>query len=184
MTTGGTLQNPIKKGALSSQWAVKALQAYCTFFYLGKIPKAPGTAGTIGAIPLVYFFFSGGEYFYLIATMVLVLISIYLCEIYEKTFQTHDDSQIVIDEVAGFLIAMALIPMTVQAFALGFVLFRVLDITKPLLIGTIDKKIKGGLGVMADDILAGLVTNIVLQMIYLNTNWLGTTLEYQAGVLW
>ncbi|MBT4762549.1 MAG: phosphatidylglycerophosphatase A [Bdellovibrionaceae bacterium] len=179
MTIGGTLQNPIKSG-----FSKFFVEMACTFFYLGKFPKAPGTVGTLGAIPLVYLLAQGGDVFYLLTTLVLILVSIYLCELYERFFQKHDPGAIVIDEVVGYLVAMALLPLAWQSFLLAFILFRILDIFKPSLIGTLDRKLKGGFGVVADDLMAGVMVNVIMQLIYLNTPWLGSQLEKQAGVIW
>jgi phosphatidylglycerophosphatase A len=178
------LQNPINQSPTEKKVWATVVELVCTFFYLGKFPKAPGTIGTLGAIPLVYVFGLGGDFIYLVATMVLVIVSIFLCEHYEKIFNVHDSGQVVIDEVAGFLITMALIPFTAQSVIIGFLLFRLLDVSKPSLIGVLDKKVKGGLGVMADDILAGLIANIVLQILYIKTNWLGVQLTIEAGKIW
>jgi len=71
---------------------------------------------------------------------------------------------------------MTWLPMTWQSMLFGFVLFRVLDILKPFPIGFIDKKVQGGLGVIADDVVAGLIANIALQVVYSQTNWLGARL--------
>lgn len=96
---------------------------------------------------------------------------------YENYFDTHDDKHVVIDEVVGFLITMTWLPVTWQSFVGGFLLFRLFDIWKPVPIRNIDQKIKGGLGVVADDVVAGIVANIILQMIYQNTGFLGASLN-------
>jgi phosphatidylglycerophosphatase A len=79
----------------------------------------------------------------------------------------------VIDEVIGFLITMTWLPMTWQAYLAGFLLFRVLDIFKPFPIGYLDEKVPGGLGVVADDVAAGMIANIILQVVLVKTAWLG-----------
>ena len=137
-----------------------------TFFYLGKSPKGPGTVGTLGAIPLVLLFSLGGDIIYMSLTFLVCLAGIFICQNYENESKTHDNQEIVIDEVAGYLIAMAMLPLTFKSFLLAFVLFRLFDILKPFPIGIIDKKVKGGIGVMADDIIAGIITSMILQFIY------------------
>ena len=142
------------------------VELLATCFYLGKFPKAPGTLGTLFAIPIAYLFFQLGMTGYLVATVLFVLASIFISHAYESKSEVHDSKEIVIDEVAGYLITMALIPQSPLYIVLGFVLFRIFDIWKPGPIGYIDKKIKGGVGVVLDDVAAGLVSNIILQGVY------------------
>ena len=144
-----------------------------TFFGVGRLPKAPGTFGTLAAIPLYLLMFQTGPIIYMILLLLLVPVGIAACEFYEQQAGGHDSQEIVIDEVVGFLITMVWLPMTWQAIVAGFLLFRLLDITKPLLIGYLDKKIQGGLGVMLDDIAAGIIASLILQILYTQTNWLG-----------
>ena len=147
-----------------------------TFFGSGLSPKAPGTVGTLAALPLVWVISFAGPLFYMAFTVFLFPVGLWAAEMYERQLGTHDSKEIVIDEVLGILITMTWLPMTWQAIALGFVLFRVLDILKPFPIGLIDKKVQGGLGVIADDVVAGIIANIALQVIYSQTNWLGVVL--------
>ena len=81
--------------------------------------------------------------------------------------------KVVIDEVAGFFVTLTWLPVTWQTFLAGFILFRLLDIWKPLFIGVMDRKIKGGAGTVLDDIAAGIVANLILQAVYYRTDWLG-----------
>jgi phosphatidylglycerophosphatase A len=92
----------------------------------------------------------------------------------EKSRNTHDDGDLVIDEVVGLLITMTWLPITWQSFVFSFILFRILDIGKPFPINLLDKRIKGGLGVMLDDVAAGMIANVLLQLVYSKTNWLGS----------
>jgi len=155
---------------------LKIARLIASFFGSGYSPKAPGTMGTLAALPLVYLLSFAGPYFYMAFIVVLFPIALWAAEVFETASGTHDSRQIVIDEVLGILITMTWLPMTWQAIVLGFVLFRVLDILKPFPIGLIDKKVQGGLGVIADDVVAGILANIALQVIYGQTNWLGTQL--------
>ncbi len=136
-----------------------------TWFGTGQLPKTPGTWATLAAIPLVYIFALGGEYVYMTATFLCSIVGIISSQIYENFYQTHDSREIVIDEVAGMLITMTLVPLNIYTVLAGFFLFRFFDILKPWPIGKIDEKIPGGVGVMADDIAAGIVSNIVLQIL-------------------
>lgn len=150
------------------------LKHLATLFGVGLFSKAPGTMGTIATIPLVLLLSYFGVFTYMIATILLLPVGIVAAEYYEQDKGGHDHKEIVIDEVLGFLITMLWLPMTWQAILIGFVLFRVLDITKPLFIGYLDKKIQGGLGVMVDDVAAGIVASIIMQALYTYTNVLGS----------
>ena len=144
-----------------------------TGFYLGKAPKAPGTWGTLLGIPLVYLLKLGGPMAYMFGAIGLLFVAVAIAEAYEVLMKEHDSGQVVIDEVVGFVIAMTWLPVNIAFLAAAFVLFRFFDILKPFPIGYMDRKIRGGLGTILDDVAAGLVTNLILQLIYQNTNWLG-----------
>ncbi len=161
---------------MKNRFLQKLAEIISTWFWVGKIPSAPGTWGTLATVPFVYALSLAGSINYMIMTGLFVFLGIFAAEIYEKSLGTHDSSQIVIDEVVGLMIAMTWLPMTWQSMVLGFVIFRFFDILKPFPIGMLDRKVGGGLGVMLDDIAAGLITNIILQVIYTKTNWLGVQL--------
>ncbi len=144
-----------------------------TFFGVGKAPKAPGTFGTLATLPLVLLLNWAGPFYAMGFVLLFLPIAVWGADTYAKIIKVEDPGEIVIDEVWGFLITMTWLPMTWQACLLGFLLFRVLDITKPLLIGYLDRKLSGGWGIMADDIAAGIVANLVLQILYVKTGWLG-----------
>ncbi len=147
-----------------------------TFFGVGLIPKAPGTWGTLATIPLVVGLSMLGPFIYMAAVILIMLLGIVAADIYQRRAGGHDRQDIVIDEVIGFLITMTWLPITWQSLALGFVLFRLLDITKPFPIGYLDKKVQGGLGVVVDDMAAGIIASLILQYLYTHTNWLGVQL--------
>lgn len=145
-----------------------------TLFGIGRFPKAPGTIGTLATIPLVILLSHLGPLIYMATIVLLLPVGMVACEFYEQEKGGHDHKEVVIDEVLGFLITMVWLPMTWQAILIGFILFRVLDITKPLFIGYLDKRIRGGLGVMVDDVAAGIVASLIMQTLYTQTNWLGS----------
>ena len=147
-----------------------------TLFGIGKIGKAPGTMGTLATIPLVIFFSWLGPYFYMGFVLLLAPLAVVACSVYEKNREGHDHKEVVIDEVLGFMITMIWLPMTWQSLLIGFALFRLLDITKPLFIGYLDKKVQGGLGVVVDDVAAGIIASLIMQFLYTETNWLGVRL--------
>lgn len=126
-------------------------------FGSGLAPKAPGTFGTLAAIPLVwlcshYLSFN----LYLSLTVFFSIAGIWICGITADDMQVHDDSSIVWDEVVGLMITMLAVPLSWQTLLVGFLLFRLFDIAKPWPISYLDKHVHGGFGIMADDILAGL----------------------------
>ncbi len=151
----------------------KLIEFFATAGYVGLIPKAPGTFGTLVAIPIAYVLRGGGPNFYLVATALLIGFSIWVSEMHERSLGTHDSKQIVIDEVVGYLVAFAWLPFTWQSFLAAFIVFRIFDILKPFPISVLDAKVKGGLGVVVDDLAAGLAANVILQVVASKTDWLG-----------
>jgi len=136
---------------------------FLTFFYSGLSPWAPGTTGSIAAAfvgALLLHYFPINTLFLL--TILISIIGVREINIYEKQTGTHDDKSIVIDEVVGLWLAFVIANATdnLILIALCFVYFRIFDIWKPSLIGRIDKNVKGGLGVIGDDLLAGLIAGV------------------------
>lgn len=143
----------------------KILLLIATFFNIGKVPKAPGTVATLATIPLFVLMSHLPDVTYMMITFGIVVLGIFAAQAYEAVATQHDSKEIVIDEVAGYLITMALVPCTLKSVAVGFVLFRIFDIFKPWPIGMLDKKVQGGLGVMVDDIAAGIIASVIMQVI-------------------
>ena len=138
-----------------------------TFFYSGRSPVAPGTMGSLVAIPpalLVLHYLPPSTLFLL--ALFITLVAIREINVYEKQSNTHDDKKIVIDEVAGMWVALSLSGFSIAQVVLSFVFFRLLDIYKPSYIGKIDKNVKGGLGVMGDDLLAGVLAGLLSALFY------------------
>jgi phosphatidylglycerophosphatase A len=134
-----------------------------TWFGCGLMKPAPGTWGTIGALPFGIFMLVLGGWPILLAGAILIsAIGYWAAAEYEKQSGTHDASSIVIDEVAGMWIALLPAALNPISAALAFILFRLFDILKPWPVGWADKKLPGALGVMADDILAGIIAAILL----------------------
>ena len=127
-------------------------------FGSGLVPKAPGTFGSLAAFVLIWPLATLGLHWYLLATVLACVVGISICRYTAEKLGVHDHGAIVWDEVAGMLIAFIAIPLSWDTLLLGFVLFRILDISKPSLIGVVDKRFYGGLGIMLDDLLAGAVT--------------------------
>jgi len=134
---------------------------FLTFFYTGLSPKAPGTVGSLLALVLgvaIIRFVSLETLF--LASVLLTILGIKHIYAYENDGGEHDDKSIVIDEVVGMWLALVLSSGSWIQIALSFLFFRLFDIWKPSLIGKIDAHVKGGLGVMGDDVLAGLAAGI------------------------
>jgi phosphatidylglycerophosphatase A len=138
-----------------------------TWFGIGLMRPSPGTWGSLAAIPFgVVLFLLGGPALLVAAIATMTLIGIRAASIFERESSTQDNSLIVIDEVVGQWIA--LLPVLIVSgasffpIALSFILFRTLDILKPWPISWLDKNISGGLGVMLDDIVAGIFAAIIL----------------------
>lgn len=135
------------------------------FFGAGCAPWAPGTVGTLAAVPLYLVLTAAGIVVYIVVTLVLVLVGVWACGRAAGELGVHDHPAIVIDEVAGYLVTMALIPFSWVAVMTGFVVFRFFDIVKPWPIGRLDRSMPGGAGIMADDIAAGVIANAVLWLL-------------------
>ena len=125
-------------------------------FGAGLSPTAPGTAGTLVAVPLYLALAQLAWPWYLAIVVIGFAAGIWLCGYTSKVLGEHDHGGIVWDEIVGFWITMIAVPPTWQWILLGFVLFRVFDILKPWPVRIADRKIPGGLGIMFDDLLAGL----------------------------
>lgn len=141
-------------------------------FGSGLAPKAPGTFGTLAAVPIFLLLSSLNlTLFEYIGISIFVCLSgIFLCDASAKKLNIHDHPGIVWDEFAGFLITMTGFTVSWQNLLLGFIFFRVFDILKPWPIKWIDKKVAGGFGIMLDDIIAGIFAWICLYGV--NQLWL------------
>ncbi|MEA3352748.1 MAG: phosphatidylglycerophosphatase A [Campylobacterota bacterium] len=143
---------------------------FLTVGYSGLSPKAPGTVGSFISLLLGMLLLN----FMPLTTLFLLslLISVFAVkqiDIYEQETNTHDGKEIVIDELAGMWIAMGVAGVTADNWimaGLAFIFFRIFDIVKPSVIGKIDREVKGGWGVMGDDILAGLFAGLCTALTY------------------
>jgi len=142
-------------------------------FGSGLAPKAPGTFGTLASIPvfIAYSLYLPEIYQYGFI-LVSFIIGIWLCERTTKALGVHDHPAIVWDEFVGFFITMIMVPVTPVTILMGFVLFRIFDILKPWPISVIDSRLKGGLGVMLDDVLAGVYALLCMHLIL----WIARTI--------
>lgn len=138
---------------------------FATGFGVGHSPIAPGTLGTLIAIPAYYFLSEIPSPLYEITLIGFFFLSVWISENAETFFGKKDDRRIVIDEMIGFLITMLWVPKTIPFILTGFFLFRFFDILKPFPIRHLEKRLKGGFGIVLDDVMAGVYANIVLQVI-------------------
>ena len=138
---------------------------FATGLGTGYSPIAPGTMGTLVAVPAFLLLSSIPFPLYELTLFAFFFLATWLSDNAERYFGKKDDGRIVIDEVMGFFLTMLWIPGTVLTVVIGFFLFRFFDIFKPFPIRHVERKCKGGWGVVLDDVLAGIYANIALHII-------------------
>ncbi len=136
-----------------------------TGFGVGYSPIAPGTLGTLVAVPIYYFLSGNPSPLYEITLVGFFFLSVWISDNAERFFGRKDDQRMVIDEIMGFLITMLWVPKTLPFIMMGFFLFRFFDILKPFPIRRLEKGLRGGYGVVLDDVVAGIYANIVLHFL-------------------
>lgn len=134
-------------------------------FGSGTIPFAPGTFGTLMAIPFYLALSTFSHTTYLFLLIFFTLTSMWLCDKVSKEIHFDDHSGMCLDEIIGFLITMFHAPNGFTWIILGFLLFRLFDIWKPWPIHLIDEKMEGGIGAILDDVLAGIYSFIIIQLL-------------------
>jgi phosphatidylglycerophosphatase A len=134
-------------------------------FGTGTIPFAPGTFGTLIAIPFYLLMQPLSPLWYLTVTVLIILGSIWICSKATQDIGVEDHQGMCLDEVVGFIVTMFCVPHGWQWIFMGFILFRLFDIWKPWPIRLADKHVHGGFGIILDDVLAGVVSCIVLQIL-------------------
>jgi phosphatidylglycerophosphatase A len=140
-----------------------------TFFYVGYFPLIPGTAGSLAGL-LIYFSVKNNLLTYILILSALLISGFLACGRVEELFKKKDPSNVVIDEVCGMLLSLLFLPYDIKLVILAFIIFRILDTLKPCPIGRLER-LKGSLGIMGDDIAAGIYTNIVLQAVVMLTSF-------------
>jgi len=138
-------------------------------FGSGLSPWAPGTAGSLAAIPLILVLARLPLVYYLLVVVLAVALGVWICGTTARAAGVHDHSAIVWDEITGMLIAMIGLPISIATLVIAFLLFRLFDVVKPWPIGWLDRRIGGGWGIMLDDLLAGAAALIGGQALV----WLG-----------
>ena len=142
----------------------QAVVFLATGFYIGKIPFAPGTFGTILGLPLCFLLGLLKLPLALVCMLLFILIAIWISHIAEKRLDKRDPGCIVIDEIAGMAVALIGLPFNLTTGLIGFIIFRILDISKPFPVRALEKHLPGGLGVVMDDVIAGLLANLILRV--------------------
>jgi len=135
-------------------------------FGSGLAPKAPGTFGTLVAVPLVLLLSNIPPFYLALLILFMSLSGIYICGKAATDAGVHDHGAIVWDEIVGLMITMFMMPITWQSMLVGFVLFRFFDILKPWPISYLDKNCTGGFGIMIDDIVAGIAAWLIMWVIF------------------
>ncbi|RTZ60190.1 MAG: phosphatidylglycerophosphatase A [Gammaproteobacteria bacterium] len=132
-----------------------------TYLYVGSLPKMPGTWGSIFALPLAWFLYKLGTTTYWVGLLIVTLLGIWASGVYSKSVGNEDPDEVVIDEVAGILTVFLFVKPTPLSLVLGLILFRVIDILKPPPVNWLEK-IPYGVGIMIDDLLAGVLAGVIL----------------------
>tara|TARA_Y100000589_G_C26933387_1_gene539286 strand:+ start:335 stop:775 length:441 start_codon:yes stop_codon:yes gene_type:complete len=137
-----------------------------TWFGSGLIKLAPGTCGSLAALPFAWLLYDSWSAPGLAAaTILMFLIGIWASNTHAQQLPDEDPSEIVIDEVTGIWLTLLVVPLDVVYYAIGFVFFRIADIWKPWPVSWADRAIKGGVGIMLDDIFAGVYAALALLVV-------------------
>lgn len=146
---------------------MKPAAAIATLFGIGKTPGAPGTLASLAALPFALGLTAlGGPWLLLAAAFVATLAGIRACDIYAREIRLSDPPECVIDELAGQWLACVFAPLSFWGYAAAFLIFRALDIAKPWPISVAERP-SGGLGIMLDDIAAGLFAGLAVAALHL-----------------
>ena len=133
--------------------------------YIGNLSFAPGTFGSaLGVFPC-YFLSKIGLILSLFLTITFIICAMWVAHSAENILKIKDPGCIVIDEIAGMILTLIGLPFNMMTFILGFVLFRTLDIWKPYPIRLLEKKLPGGVGIVMDDVAAGILSNLLLRIL-------------------
>jgi len=135
-----------------------------TGFYVGKSPFAPGTIGTLWGLPLCFFLAEIKLPLAVVCLALLIALAIWLAHAAEKLLKQKDPGCIVVDEIAGMLVTMVGLPFNLTTASIGYIIFRILDILKPFPIRFLEKRVSGGAGIVLDDVVAGILANLLLRL--------------------
>lgn len=133
--------------------------------YTGYTPRMPGTAGTLWGVVIVYMCSALSVRVQAQILLAAFVVSVITAEITSRELRSKDPKEIVCDEVVGYLVTFVLVPLSALNLILAFLFFRFFDILKPYPVNAIDKKVRGGLGIVLDDVAAGIYANIATHLI-------------------
>jgi len=136
-----------------------------TGFYTGNIPFAPGTFGSLFGLPICFILAELKIIQAIVCTVLFIFFAIWISKNAERLLKKSDPGCIVIDEIAGMVVTLIGLPFNLTTAVIGFIFFRILDILKPFPIRILDNRISGGFGVVADDVAAGIIANLLLRII-------------------
>jgi phosphatidylglycerophosphatase A len=142
----------------------RAVLFLATGFFIGTVPFAPGTFGSIIGLPICFLISRIDILTATICTVLFILFAMWVAAAAEKVLKKKDAGEIVIDEIAGLMVTFVGLPFTLKTGIAGFIIFRIFDILKPFPIRALEKKVAGGPGVVLDDVLAGLYGNLILRL--------------------
>ena len=146
-------------------FANKTAVFLATGLYVGKVPLAPGTFGSLLGLPLCFLLDKIQLSAAIAAVLLIVALATWIADAAERILGRPDPGCIVIDEIAGMAVTLMGLPFNPTTVVVGFILFRILDILKPFPIRVIDKRLPGGLGIVADDVIAGIFSNFLLRIL-------------------
>ena len=149
----------------------RAVLFVATGFFIGSIPVAPGTFGSLIGLPVCFLLSRLNFLHSLICILVFILFAIGIASAAEKILKQKDPGQIVIDEIAGLMVALAGLPFNLKTVLAGFIIFRVFDILKPFPIRILEKRVGGGSGIVLDDVLAGVYGNLIIRLVIYFTDF-------------
>ncbi len=140
---------------------------FATGGYSGKIRVAPGTFGTVAGLPFIFILSRIPAPYNIIYVIGLILAAMYVSDQAEKILNKKDPGCIVIDEIAGYVVTMSLVPLGIAALVAGFLMFRFFDIVKPAPVKYFERNFSGGAGIVLDDVMAGILSAVGLRILYL-----------------
>jgi len=143
----------------------KSVLLLATGCFIGNIPFAPGTFGTLAGIPICFLLSRIDFQIAITCIIIFIFAAIFISREAEKILDKKDPGSVVIDEIAGIMVALAGLPFNTVIVVSGFVIFRLLDIFKPFPIKQVETKISGGTGIVMDDVVAGVISNAILRLL-------------------
>jgi phosphatidylglycerophosphatase A len=142
----------------------KSVMFFATGCYIGNISFAPGTFGSFLGLPLCFFLSKIDFSIAVLLILIFILFATWIANEAEKVLKTEDPGCIVIDEIAGIILTLFGLPFNIISVTVGFLVFRALDIWKPYPIRLLENKLSGGIGIVLDDVVAGILSNLILRV--------------------